>query len=74
MRFQGIPAREHLEAYAWQALNSEQIIPGYGYAVLRVTDPRFTALLDFGQRFLPEDEFLQLVMRVCEVSLGGLGQ
>ncbi|EDO14758.1 hypothetical protein Kpol_354p6 [Vanderwaltozyma polyspora DSM 70294] len=36
-----------IEEYLWKTLNSNKVIPGYGHAVLRRPDPRFTAMLDF---------------------------
>jgi citrate synthase len=42
-------------------------VPGYGHAVLRITDPRFTAFLDWGKKNIPEDETFQLVARVFDV-------
>jgi citrate synthase len=70
--FGGLPTREQFEQYAWDALNAGKIIPGYGHAVLRVTDPRFTAQLEFGKRFMPEDELFKLVNLVYEVLPGVL--
>ena len=54
-RYNGTPTKKQLEDFAWETLNSGQVIPGYGHAVLRVTDPRFTAFLDFGKRSFPDD-------------------
>jgi citrate synthase len=64
--FDAFPTREQIEAYAWDLLNSGRVIPGYGHAVLRVTDPRFTAQLEFGKKHLPDDELLKLVILVYE--------
>ncbi|CUS13852.1 unnamed protein product [Tuber aestivum] len=38
-----------IENYLWSLLNSGQVIPGYGHAVLRKPDPRFQALMDFAK-------------------------
>jgi citrate synthase len=35
-------------------LKAGKVIPGYGHAVLRKTDPRFTAQLAFAGRNIPE--------------------
>lgn len=64
--FGGIPTHEQMEGYCQDVLERGQVIPGYGHAVLRVTDPRFTAQLEFGKKYLPEDELLRLVMLVYE--------
>src|SRR5690606_10372991 len=46
-RYGGVPTREELRQFAWDTLNAGQVIPGYGHAVLRKTDPRYLALRDF---------------------------
>jgi citrate synthase len=70
--FGGLPTREQLEAYCQETLERGQLIPGYGHAVLRVTDPRFSAQLDFGKKYLPDDELLRLVTLVYETLPGVL--
>lgn len=59
--------KEKLRECAWDTLNSGQVIPGYGHAVLRKPDPRFTAQLEFGRKHMPDDELFQLVELVYEV-------
>jgi citrate synthase len=63
----GVPSREQLRQIAWDTLNSGQVIPGYGHAVLKKTDPRFTAQLEFGRECMPDDEIFQLAELVYEV-------
>lgn len=63
----GVPTREQLRQFAWDTLNSGQVIPGYGHAVLRKTDPRFTAQLEFGKRHMAKDDIFQLANMVYEV-------
>ena len=48
-------------------LRSGQVIPGYGHAVLRVADPRFTGFFEFGQEHMPNDPVFQTVAKVFEV-------
>jgi citrate synthase len=36
------PTKEVIETALWDTLNSGQVVPGYGHAVLRKTDPRYT--------------------------------
>jgi len=71
-QFGGLPSREELEQFAWDTLNSGQVIPGYGHAVLRLPDPRFTAQFEFGKKYLPDDELFKLVQLVYEVVPGVL--
>jgi citrate synthase len=72
--FTHFPSRAELEAWVWDYINSGQVVPGYGHAVLRKTDPRFTAQLEFGKKFLPDDELLKLVILVSDVVPGVLQQ
>lgn len=60
-KYNGVPTAKQLEAFAWETLNSGQVIPGYGHAVLRVTDPRFTAFNAFGKRVCADDEVFRIV-------------
>ncbi len=66
-KFKGAPTEKQIEDYAWKTLNSGKVIPGYGHAVLRVTDPRFSAFLAFGKENLPDSEVFQTVARVYDV-------
>ena len=65
--FGHLPEREELKDYLEGELKTGRIVPGYGHAVLRVTDPRFTAQAEFAQKYLPDDEIFRLVMLVYEV-------
>jgi len=60
-KYNGPPTKEQLTEFAWETLNSGKVIPGYGHAVLRVTDPRFTAFRNFGLRVFPDDEVFKIV-------------
>ena len=66
-KFKGVPTEKQIEDYAWETLNGGQVIPGYGHAVLRVTDPRFTAFNEFGKKYLKDDPVFQTVDRVFTV-------
>jgi citrate synthase len=66
-KYGGVPSREELQQFAWETLNSGQVIPGYGHAVLRRTDPRYTAQYEFGKKHMPEDDIFQLAKLVYEV-------
>ncbi|MCX6834770.1 MAG: citrate (Si)-synthase [candidate division Zixibacteria bacterium] len=66
-KFGGAPTEKQLEEYAWETLNSGKVVPGYGHAVLRVTDPRFTAFNEFGKKYLKNDPVFQTVDRVFNV-------
>jgi len=71
-KFGGIPTDEQLKSFAWETLNAGEVIPGYGHAVLRVTDPRYDAFLKFGEKTCPDDELYKIVARVYKVIPGVL--
>ena len=66
-KFGGVPSREDLYKFAWDTLNGGHVIPGYGHAVLRVPDPRFTAQMEFAKKRFPEDELIRLADMVFDV-------
>jgi citrate synthase len=59
--FGGVPTVDQLKKYAWDVLNSGRVVPGYGHAVLRATDPRFAALHAFGVKVCPDDPLFAIV-------------
>jgi len=65
--FGGVPTKEQLRKYAWETLESGKVIPGYGHAVLRVPDPRFTAQMKFAKERFPDDTLVQIADMVFEV-------
>jgi citrate synthase len=66
-KFGGVPSRDDLYKFAWDTLNDGHVIPGYGHAVLRIPDPRFTAHLEFAKVRFPEDELVRLAEMVLDV-------
>lgn len=65
--FNGLPTPAELAEYTRQTLRNGQVIPGYGHPVLRVTDPRFTAQLNFGNAHFPDDDLFSLARMVYQV-------
>lgn len=61
------PTEQQLKDYIWKTLKSGQVVPGYGHAVLRKTDPRYTCQREFAQKHLPNDELFQLVSTIYKV-------
>lgn len=53
--------------YCKKILDSGRVIPGYGHAVLRKTDPRYTAQREFALKHLPNDPLFKLVSQLYEV-------
>lgn len=61
------PSNAELEKACWDTLNSGQVIPGFGHAVLRRTDPRYVAQRTFAQKHLPTDPLFRLVSQLYDV-------
>ncbi|MCB1059737.1 MAG: citrate (Si)-synthase [Calditrichaeota bacterium] len=66
-KFKGNPSDEQLNNFAKETLDSGRVIPGYGHAVLRVVDPRFTAFMAFGQKECPDSPVFKLAEQVFNV-------
>ncbi|KIY68817.1 citrate synthase [Cylindrobasidium torrendii FP15055 ss-10] len=58
---------EQVKQYAWDTLKSGKVVPGYGHAVLRKTDPRYTAQREFALKHLPEDKMFKLVGQIYNI-------
>ena len=63
---------EKIKEYLWSTLNAGRVVPGYGHAVLRKTDPRYMAQRVFAEKHLPEDPMFQLVSQVYKIAPGVL--
>ncbi|MBN2743761.1 MAG: citrate (Si)-synthase [Marinilabiliaceae bacterium] len=68
------PSAAQVEAYARETLSSGRVIPGYGHAVLRKTDPRFTVQLDFANKYIPNAPLIQVVKTIYDVVPKVLGE
>lgn len=58
---------DQLKAFIHKTLKSGQVVPGYGHAVLRKTDPRYTCQREFALKHLPNDPLFHLVSTVYKV-------
>jgi len=65
--FGGSPSQEELRHFVWDRLNSGRVIPGYGHAVLRCPDPRFTAFIEFGRKNIKCDPVFDIVSNLFDV-------
>lgn len=61
-----LPSRQQIEEYVKKTLSEGKVVPGYGHAVLRKTDPRFTAQMEFGKKHMPDDPLVQTVWNIYE--------
>lgn len=66
--------KETITAFAWETLKAGKVIPGYGHAVLRKTDPRYSCQREFALKYLPNDPLFKIVSTVYEVMPGVLTQ
>jgi citrate synthase len=61
-----LPSKAQIEEYVKKTLTEGKVVPGYGHAVLRKTDPRFTAQMEFGKKHMPNDPLVQTVWNIYE--------
>ncbi|MEO5998046.1 MAG: citrate (Si)-synthase, eukaryotic [Chitinophagaceae bacterium] len=61
-----LPSNEQIEVYVRKTLSEGKVVPGYGHAVLRKTDPRFEAQMEFGKKHMPDDPLVQTVWNIYE--------
>jgi citrate synthase len=56
-----IPTEEEMGKFVWDTLESGQVVPGFGHAVLRKTDPRYMEQRNFCLKHLPNDPIFKYV-------------
>ncbi|WEK37664.1 MAG: citrate (Si)-synthase, eukaryotic [Candidatus Pseudobacter hemicellulosilyticus] len=61
-----VPTKDQIVEYVRKTLNEGKVVPGYGHAVLRITDPRFTAQMGFGKKHMPDDPLVQTVWNIYD--------
>lgn len=62
-----LPSEDEMKQFVWDTLNSGQVIPGFGHAVLRKTDPRYTVQREFCKKNLPDYELFKYVDMLYKV-------
>jgi citrate synthase len=60
------PTKDQIAEYVKKTLGEGKVVPGYGHAVLRKTDPRFTAQMEFGKKHMPDDKLVNTVWNIYE--------
>jgi citrate synthase len=67
-----LPTKDQIADYIRKTLEEGKVVPGYGHAVLRKTDPRFTAQQDFYTRYIKSEgktaELCEIVQMIYEVA------
>jgi len=66
------PNAEDVKQFCWDTLNGGNVIPGFGHAVLRKTDPRYSCQREFALKHLPNDDLFKLVSFLYDVVPGVL--
>ncbi|MEP7145866.1 MAG: citrate (Si)-synthase, partial [bacterium] len=61
------PTNDEVKNYCQKLLDKGGLVIGYGHAVLRITDPRFIAFLEFGTKTIPDDELFKIVKQLFEI-------
>lgn len=68
----GLPTKEQIAAFIQKTLSEGKVVPGYGHAVLRKTDPRFTAQQNFYKKYIKDqgksNDLCEIVQMVYEVA------
>jgi len=62
------PTDEQIAGYIKNTLAEGRVVPGYGHAVLRQTDPRFTAQQEFAAKYIKDDNLINIVNQIYKVA------
>ena len=65
--YDGVPTKKQVSEFALNTLRKGKVIPGYGHAVLRNTDPRYTAQREFALKHMPDDPLFETITNIYEV-------
>lgn len=65
------PSKQLIEEFVKKTLADGKVIPGYGHAVLRNTDPRFIHLKEFADKNIKDDYICDLA-RECFNTIPGI--
>ena len=60
------PTNDQIGDYVRKTLSEGRVIPGYGHAVLRKPDPRFTAQQTFAKKYCPDADLVKVVWQIFE--------
>jgi len=62
------PTPEVIREALWETLNAGQVVPGYGHAVLRKTDPRYMSQREFCLKVLPDYPLFKVINAIYQVA------
>ena len=66
-KFGGVPSDDQIRDYTRETIESGRVVPGYGHAVLRGQDPRYLAILAFGEKNTARDPVFKTVVAMSRV-------
>jgi len=55
------PTDDEMKQFVWDTLKAGQVIPGFGHAVLRKTDPRYMIQREFALKHMADDPIMHYV-------------
>jgi citrate synthase len=61
------PTEEEMKKFVWDTLHSGQVIPGFGHAVLRKTDPRYMIQREFALKHMSDDPIMHYIDKLYKV-------
>lgn len=61
------PSKDQIKDYVHKTLDEGKVVPGYGHAVLRQPDPRFTAQKVFAEANIKNDPIVKTVWNIFDV-------
>jgi citrate synthase len=61
-------SKQQIADYITATLDRGKVVPGYGHAVLRITDPRYMAQLNYCKKYFPDDEIVNIIWKIYEVA------
>jgi citrate synthase len=56
-----LPTEDEMKQFVWDTLKAGHVIPGFGHAVLRKTDPRYMIQREFALKHINEEVIMQYV-------------
>lgn len=62
------PTDAQIAEYIENTLKQGRVVPGYGHAVLRITDPRFTVQQKFAEKYIKNDKLINTVNAIYRVA------
>nr|CAH7767862.1 unnamed protein product [Callosobruchus chinensis] len=61
------PSEDQVKTFVEETLKSGQVVPGYGHAVLRKTDPRYVSQKEFAERHFPDYPLYKVISTLYKV-------